>query len=202
MDNRSQQLTLSGLVLAGGRGSRLGGRDKGLVEWNGRPLVSHSLAVLESACREVLISANRNRESYLKFGHPVLADEEFADSGPLSGILAGLQHCSFEHLLLIPCDTPFLPFDLAQQLVDAHGGGERTLCVASDGKRLHPTCALIPKALHADLRDYLARGERRLRQWYDEQRMIEVPIRQGEDAFINLNAPEDFDQADALAHIT
>ncbi len=186
---------LTGLVLAGGQGSRYGGQDKGLIECAGRPLVSYALEVLEIACDEVMISANRNLQAYSGFGHPVVQDRDFAGQGPLSGLLAGLTACRHEHLLIVPCDTPLLPKDLGRQLLAGHDGGERSVCVASDGEYLQPGCALIPKRLRQDLHDFLAAGERRLGFWLRRQQYNEVVIKQGAAAFLNLNSPEEMQRA-------
>jgi len=107
---------------------------------------------------------------------------------PLHGCVAVL-------LLIVPCDTPLLPGDLGRQLLAGHDGGERSVCVASDGEHLQPGCALIPKRLEQDLRDFLASGERRLGFWLRRQQTNEVVIREGTAAFLNLNSPEEMRRA-------
>ena len=157
-----------GLVLAGGQGSRMGGVDKGLQSWQGRPLVAHVLDGLRPQVSRLLISANRHLDDYAAFGHAVLADPPgLAFAGPLAGMLAALQTLPDDTwLLTAPCDTPQPPTDLAARLLEAAGPHGLAFAHAS---REHPTHAL----LHTRLRDTLARhlhgGGRAVLRWMREQ---------------------------------
>jgi molybdopterin-guanine dinucleotide biosynthesis protein A len=154
----AERLPITGLVLAGGQGSRMGGRDKGLVEYRGRPLVDHAIASLSPQVDELIISANRNLDDYARRGFSVVSDTLPDFQGPLAGVLAGLQAASHEWVLVVPCDMPRLPDDLAERLMQASRGA--ALVVAGDGVRSHPAVMLIQTALAEKLASYLASGKR------------------------------------------
>ncbi len=156
----ADRVPLSGLVLAGGQGSRMGGRDKGLVPYRGKPLVDHVIERLAPQVDELLISANRNLDEYARRGHRVVSDTLPDFQGPLAGVLAGLQAASHEWLLVVACDMPHLPADLAQRLLGA--GADAAIVVADDGARTHPAVMLLRTRLAEKLADYLASGKRSL----------------------------------------
>ena len=156
MDGRHPPV--SGLVLAGGQGSRMGGRDKGLVSYRGRPLVDHVIERVAPQVDELMISANRNLDDYARRGHPVLTDTLPDFQGPLAGVLAGLQAASHEWVLVVPCDMPQLPADLAARLLEASHGCD--IVIADDGVCTHPAVMLIHADLVQALTDYLASGKR------------------------------------------
>ena len=149
---------LTGLILAGGQGSRMGGRDKGLVPYRGRLLVDHVIGRVASQVDELLISANRNIDDYARRGHKVLADTLPGFQGPLAGVLAGLQAASNEWVLTVPCDMPHLPEDLVRRLLEARQ--ELAIVIAEDGARTHPAVMLIHTSLAQRLAAYLASGKR------------------------------------------
>lgn len=176
---------LTGLVLAGGEGRRMGGRDKGLDPFEGAPLFTHSLGRLEGRVHEVLISANRNADAYALFGHRVIADLESGFHGPLMGLLSGLEAATTPWLVVLPCDTPLLPDDVVERLVA--GIGTARIGVAFDGERRHPTVALIDTSLADDLRAFLASGERKLTRWYERHASCDVDMAHAPGDFVNLN---------------
>ena len=180
---------ITGLILAGGRGQRLGGVDKGLQPWRGLPLVDHALARLAPQVREVLVSANRNAADYAARGVRVLGDASDDFPGPLAGILAGLRAASTPWLAVVPCDSPRLPVDLVARL--AAGLGDAPGAVVQRG-RLEPVCCLLSTALADDLARYLAEGGRKVEGWVALQ-AVPVVFDRGEDAdaFANVNTPED-----------
>ena len=149
---------LSGLILAGGQGSRMGGRDKGLVSYRGRPLVDHVIECLAPQVDELLISANRNLDDYARRGYPVIPDTLPDFQGPLAGLLAGLQAAKHEWVLTVPCDMPHLPNDLAARLLAAAQG--KPIAVATDDTRSHPAVMLIHTSLVDQLATYLQSGKR------------------------------------------
>lgn len=153
-----KDLHITGLVLAGGQGSRMGGQDKGLVSYRGKPLVDHVIARMAPQVDELLISANRNLEEYARRGYPVLKDAMPDFPGPLAGVLAGLQAASHEWVLVVPCDMPQLPTDLAARLQAASQGF--AIAIADDGMRTHPAVMLIQTSLTQVLAGYLASGKR------------------------------------------
>ena len=156
---------ISAVILAGGRGSRMGGRDKGLVPLAGRPMIAHVLDLLKPQVGNIIISANRNLSRYARFEFPVVRDEEEGYQGPLAGILAALKQANTDWLLCVPCDVPALPPELVQRLVGALDAQPAELAVVHDGHKLQPAFTLMSTQLRPSLEDYLNSGERRLGQW-------------------------------------
>ena len=188
---------ITGLILAGGRGQRLGGVDKGLQPWRGLPLVDHALARLAPQVREVMISANRNAALYATRTARVLPDASEDFPGPLAGILAGLRAASTPWLAVVPCDSPLLPPDLFARL--AHGLGDARGAVVQrdhgvDGLRLEPVCCVLSTALADDLARYLAEDGRKVQPWI-ARHATAVLFDRPEDgtAFANVNTPADLE---------
>ncbi|HEV6967510.1 molybdenum cofactor guanylyltransferase MobA [Roseateles sp.] len=173
------------LVLAGGRGTRMGGLDKGLQLLDGQPLVAHVIARLAPQAQALLISANRHLDAYAAFGHPVLTDPpglEFA--GPLAGMLAGLNAIPDDAwLLTAPCDSPRLPLDLAARLLAA--AADHGLAFAQ-AAREHPTHALLHARLREPLAEHLSGGGRAVLGWM-HSRPHGIAHFDGEAAFANFN---------------
>ncbi|MGN6667521.1 MAG: molybdenum cofactor guanylyltransferase MobA, partial [Trinickia sp.] len=187
---------ITGLILAGGRGSRMGGLDKGLQSLAGEPLALHVARRLAEQVDTLLISANRHLDEYARlgaaFGARVVQDASSDFSGPLAGLLAGLRAAPTELLLCAPCDTPALPTDLAARLLAAleaeHADAVVAKSVDAAGKTtLHPVIALVRTTLAGDLAAYLATGERKVRTWYARHKHVEVPF-EDEHAFYNANS--------------
>ena len=180
---------LAAVILAGGQGRRMGGADKGLVEYRGRPLIEWVLAALAPQVGEIVISANRNLERYAAYGRRVLPDTLPDFPGPLAGVLAALQAVTADWLLVVPCDTPHLPADLALRLLGAAQLENVPLAVAADDARVHYSCFLV----HADQREhlagFLARGERAVRLWQAE--LSSTRVRFDAAGFANINRPDD-----------
>ncbi|MEQ5802438.1 molybdenum cofactor guanylyltransferase MobA [Halomonas sp. H10-9-1] len=183
------QHDLTGLILAGGQGRRMGGVDKGLVPFAGRPLLAHVRERLEGKVAELLVNANRSLAAYGEFADRVIEDAETGYQGPLMGIYSGLRAARTPWLLVVPCDTPALPDDLVACLVA--GIGEADIAVAGDGQRLHPVVALIRTALADDLATALAEGERKIDRWYARHAWVRVDFGEGEEAFANLNTQDE-----------
>lgn len=184
---------LTGMILAGGQGRRMGGRDKGLEPFAGRPLVAHVRERLAGRVAEVLINANRNVERYRPLADRVVGDAEGGYQGPLMGIYSGLRAATTPWLVVAPCDTPALPEDLVERLVAGIGenAGEHDIAVAFDGERLHPVVALIRTALADDLAAALAEGERKIDRWYARHAWCRVDVSDCPDAFANLNTDDE-----------
>ncbi|MFB9868967.1 molybdenum cofactor guanylyltransferase MobA [Vreelandella sulfidaeris] len=185
---------LTGMVLAGGEGRRMGGRDKGLEPFAGLPLVGHVVTRLEGRVAELLINANRNTDAYQFFADRVIADlvmdgAEGGFKGPLMGIYSGLRAAKTSWLLVVPCDSPALPNDLVARMVE--GIGDHDIAVAFDGDRLHPVVALIRTSLADDLAAMLAEGERKIDRWYARHAWCKVDMSDCPDAFANLNTEEE-----------
>ncbi len=182
----------SAIVLAGGQGLRMGGRDKGLVELAGAPLVAHVLARLTPQVDDIVINCNRNQARYAAFGWP-LAGDTAADGGPLQGILSALPQCRHDWALVVPCDSPFLPADLHHRLRAAVHG--HRLAVAHDGERLQPLFMLLHRSLAPSLEQWLASGQRKVEHWCQQEH---AAIARFEDmrAFGNLNTVEDLENGE------
>jgi len=192
MPTTTQNITA--VILAGGQGSRLGGLDKGLVELKKVPLVQHIIDRLKPQVADIMISANRNLKIYTDFGYPVYEDDMANFAGPLAGILKALQQCKSEWLLIVPADSPFIPNDLAQRLIQ--NIKENKVVIPHDGKYLHPTFALIHKSLAESLDDFLQQGERKARVWMQQQTHAIVDFSDQEQAFININTDDELKSAE------
>jgi molybdenum cofactor guanylyltransferase len=187
---------ITGLVLAGGRGMRMGGADKGLQALHGEPLAAHVLKRLAPQAGALLISANRHPEAYAALGAPfgatVVADTLPGFPGPLAGLLAGLRAAGSAYVLSAPCDTPSLPADLGIRLAHALDSSEAdiatvTTCDAQGQVSLHPVFALLRTDLADDLSAFLDAGERKVRAWYARHKTVEVAFTD-ERAFYNINS--------------
>lgn len=181
---------LTGLLLAGGAGRRLGGCAKGLVHWRGRTLAERALARLEPAA-EVLISANEYAADYAHYGCRLIADPQ-PGLGPLGGVVAGLAAARTPWLLTAPCDAPLLPADYLARMTAGAPHSQRPR-VAHAGGRLHPTCLLLHHGLLADLEDYLRQDARSMYGWLEQLRpeRVDFPV---SEAFTNINTPDDLER--------
>jgi molybdopterin-guanine dinucleotide biosynthesis protein A len=182
---------ITGIVLAGGQGSRMGGVDKGLQPFRGRPMVAHAIERLAPQVDELLVNANRNPEAYAVFGHRVIADEIEGFAGPLAGFERGLAHASGDLVVTVPCDSPFLPTDLVARL---RAGLEREgadLAVAKTGDQPHPVFSLMRRGVHESLRAFLGSGQRKIDKWYAALAVVEVAFDDEAGAFRNINTREE-----------
>jgi molybdopterin-guanine dinucleotide biosynthesis protein A len=189
---------ITGLVLAGGRGSRMGGVDKGLQNHRGMPLALHALLRLQPQVGALMINANRNLGAYESMGAPVWPDPVEGFVGPLAGMLAGLERCESPWLLTVPCDTPDFPTDLAQRL--ARAAGEQDLDIAyavtvgADGREQpHPVFCLLKSDLLESLIAYLHGGGRKIDTWFAQHPAIAVRF-DDERAFFNANTAAELAQ--------
>ena len=182
---------VTGLVLAGGQGSRMGGVDKGLAPFRGRPMVAHVLERLAPQVDEILVNANRNPEAYAAFGHRVVADEIPGFAGPLAGFERGLAHARGELVATVPCDSPFLPPDLVARLRAALESAGADLAVAKTGAQAHPVFCLMRRDVHASLERFLASGQRKIDRWYAALAVVEVAFDDEPDAFANINTRDE-----------
>ncbi|HEX4762930.1 MAG TPA: molybdenum cofactor guanylyltransferase MobA [Usitatibacter sp.] len=182
---------VSGVVLAGGQGSRMGGVDKGLQPFRGKPMVAHVVERLAPQVDELLINANRNPGDYARFGHRVIADEIPGFAGPLAGFERGLAHASGELVVTVPCDSPFLPADLVARLRAGLESGGAQLAVARTGEQEHPVFCLMRREVLASLQRFLGSGQRKIDRWYGELRVARVAFDDEADAFLNINTREE-----------
>lgn len=183
--------TITGIVLAGGRARRMGGRDKGLIPFAGRPLVARAIEALAPQVSTLVVNANRNRDAYAAYGHPVIADEIEGFQGPLAGFASAMAFVATPWILTLPCDGPFPPPDLAERLCTAVTEQDAEIAVATDGKRIQPVYALMPVSLAPSLRMYLVSGERKIDRWYARHRVALADLSDRPDSFANINSDED-----------
>lgn len=192
---------ITGLVLAGGAGSRMGGVDKGLLVFRGQSLVAHALDRLRqqsgSLLGPLLISANRHLDHYRSLGPPVLQDGSAGHAGPLAGVLAALERADTPWLLSVPCDAPLFPLDLTERLADALRDPTLKLAMAAGRDsgllRHQPVFCLMRSTLAPDLRAYLDSGGRAVERWIQRHPHTVVPFERAQDtlAFGNANTPEE-----------
>ena len=178
---------ITGIVLAGGQGRRMGSVDKGLVELDGRALVAHVIERLEPQVAALVVNANQNRERNAAFGHAVVADAIGGFAGPLAGLHAGLSAANTAYAVTSPCDSPFLPLDLVTRLAAAFEQAPLDVAVARTFDQPHPVFSLVKVDVLAHLDAFLRSGGRKIDAWYGSLRMLEVPFDDEADAFRNIN---------------
>ncbi|WP_424194452.1 molybdenum cofactor guanylyltransferase MobA [Ampullimonas aquatilis] len=185
---------ITGLVLAGGQSTRMGGKDKGLLVLQDRPLIAHAIDRLKPQVGPILISANRHLEKYLTFKWPVINDSIAGYPGPLAGILAGLQRCATPYMLVVPCDSPTLPMDLATRLANAiTPAHQHAAAVVVSPNGLEPLFCLLQPQHATSLEKYLQSGQRKVVPWLKSLPLAQVNFDDIK-AFANLNTPEDLQQ--------
>ena len=178
-----------GVVLAGGRATRMAGKDKGLQQLNGKPLWQHVADTLAHQVAAMAISANRHIDIYQRSGYPVYQDTLGDYPGPLAGILSVMQQSEAEWFVFCPCDTPFIPSCLVERLVQFRDGAP--VVWVHDGERDHPTIALMHRSMQPLLQDYLQSGERRVMVFMRLAGGHAVDFSDHKDAFVNVNTPEE-----------
>ncbi|GBU15428.1 molybdenum cofactor guanylyltransferase [Polaromonas sp.] len=204
---RLERAAITGVILAGGRGSRMGGVDKGLQNFNGQTLVWHTLQRLAPQVGQLMISANRHLSAYQAFGPPVWPDgAELGEyAGPLAGFITALAHCETPFLLTVPCDTPLFPTDLAARLAEAlhREGADLAIASAPDAQgqlRVQPVFCLLRCTLLASLVRYAQAGGRKIQTWTAEQKMTTAAFNQtgdGAHAFFNINTLVELQQLES-----
>ncbi len=184
---------VTGIVLAGGQGRRMGGVDKGLQLLRDKPMVEHVIGRLAPQVDEILINANQNLEAYGRFGYRVVPDAIGGFAGPLAGLHAGLGAAKYPLALTVPCDSPFLPADLFSRLNGKLQGND--LAVAKTGDQAHPVFSLVRVSVLDHLSRFLSAGGRKIDAWYSTLNIIEVPFDDEADAFRNINTREELNNA-------
>jgi molybdopterin-guanine dinucleotide biosynthesis protein A len=184
-------LDVTGLVLAGGMGRRMGGVDKGLVLLDGRPLAAHVIERLTPQVGAIVINANQNVERYAELGYPVVSDTVAGFAGPLAGLHAGLSAARTPFVATSPCDSPFLPLDLVARLAKGLDAASAQLAVAHTFAQPHPVFALVSAGVLPHLTAFLEAGGRKIDAWYSTLRVASVQFDDCEDAFRNINTPDE-----------
>ncbi len=193
---------VTGLILAGGRGSRMGGTDKGLQPLRGMPMAMHVLWRLAPQVIDVVINANRNLGAYEGFGRTVVPDASADFQGPLAGMLAGLPYCETDWMMVVPCDVPHLPTDLVSRLLTAAEAVDAPIAmpvtVDPDGQRqTHPVFLLLRGDLYDSLSVFMQNGGRKIDLWTASVGAIEVPFDDAS-AFFNANTLADLNQLEQV----
>jgi len=187
--------SVSGLILSGGRSSRMGHHDKGLVLLNGKAMIESVKNILIPQVDSLIISANQQIEQYKKLNEVVLADEYDDYRGPLAGIYEGLKYIENDaFLLVVPCDGPLLPNNLCQKMLTTLTETDGKLATVFDGVYRQPTYSLIHQSLKNNLQLFLANGGRKLGQWLSENQTQLVDFSEQPEAFINVNTEADLEQ--------
>ena len=182
---------VTGVILAGGRSRRMGGRDKGLMRLAGRPLIEYVITALRPQVDHLVINANRNLDAYAAYGCRVVADAIDGYLGPLAGIASAMLVARTQYVLAVPCDCPFLPRDLAKRMLDAIKRERVEVCVAHDGRRIQPVFVLLRRDLAQDLLEDLNSGACKAELWVKSRRFAPADFSDDPWAFWNINTPQD-----------
>lgn len=193
-------MKITGLILAGGRGSRMGNIDKGLRIFSGKPMVAHVLERLAPQVDDVLINANRNLVEYASFGPRVIPDAIDGFAGPLAGLQIGMAHAGHPLIATVPCDSPFLPLDLIARLAAAMARDNADLAVAKTFDQPHPVFCLTKTSLAPHLQAFLESGQRKIDKWYATLHVVEVPFDDEEAAFSNINTVDELNAFEQSRH--
>ena len=190
-----QRSEITGIVLAGGQGRRMGGVDKGLVAFRGAPMVAAVIERLAPQVGAIVVNANQNALAYAAFGHPVVADAVGGFAGPLAGLHAGLAAATTSHAVTVPCDSPFLPRDLVSRLAKGLAEAGADLAVARTHDQPHPVFALVRTELRPHLQAFLDGGGRKIDAWYASLAVVEVAFDDEAEAFRNINTRDELSAA-------
>ena len=184
-------MPITGVVLAGGKGRRMGGVDKGLQLFRGRTLIDLVLERMGPQVAEILINANQNRERYEAYGYKVVGDLFSGYAGPLAGLHSALSAASHDLVMTVPCDSPFLPMDLAERLETARRSQSADIAVARTGRQAHPVFCLVQRTLLPHLTSFLDDGGRKIDAWYADLNVVEVAFDDQPEAFTNFNTVDE-----------
>jgi molybdenum cofactor guanylyltransferase len=188
--DRPLNLSVTGVVLSGGRATRMGGVDKGLVLFRGRTLVEWVLDWIEPQVAEVFISVNQNLDRYLAFGHPVLTDRITGFAGPLAGLHAALCLARSDLVVTVPCDSPFAPADLVQRMTQGLARSSADAAVARTGDQRHPVFCLCRAGLLQNLTVFLESGGRKVDAWHAALNVCEIAFDDHAGGLLNINTLE------------
>jgi molybdenum cofactor guanylyltransferase len=189
-----QNTDITAVILAGGMGRRMGGLDKGLIEFDGRLLVEILIDKLQKQNVKIIINANRNQSVYGGYGFPVINDELSDYQGPLAGFASAMAAVDTQYILALPCDSPLLSDQYVERFIECHNLPDNKcapISVAHDGERLQPVHALINVDLLPSLNTFLDSGDRKIDRWYAQHQFNQVDFSDQRDMFRNINTPED-----------
>jgi molybdopterin-guanine dinucleotide biosynthesis protein A len=190
-------VSITAIILAGGKATRMGGVDKGQVLFQQKPLITHVVTRLVPQVDEILINANREIETYKTLGYQILQDEITDFAGPLAGMQLGLKYASSDYLLTVPCDSPLLPLDLAERLQIALIKYHADIAIVMSNGNVHPVFCLCKRSVLPILNDYLDHGGRKVREWQQSLNHVHVDCSDCAEAFTNLNTQQDLTDFEA-----
>ena len=182
---------ITAVILAGGMGRRMGGEDKGLIEFDGRPIIEILIDKLKQQGIDIVINANRNQDRYQTYNLPVISDDLDDFQGPLAGFAVAMKSVDTDYILTLPCDGPFLVENFVEQFIQTASQTCAPICVADDGERLQPVYALMRTDLLASLETFLQSGDRKIDRWYAQHDFARVDFSAQKHMFGNINRPED-----------
>ncbi len=197
----SKNIRVSGLILAGGRARRMNGKDKGLVLLAGTSLIEHCVRTLSPQVNQLFISANRNVSHYQRFNVPILQDFTDNHEGPLAGLQCALTASKEMPVLVVPCDAPLFPDQLAKRLLEVYEKDTYYAIVPHDGTRLQPLFSLFPPSSLESLNEYLTTGQRKVETWVTSLPYKVVDFSNQSEQFLNINTIDDLRHAESLLEV-
>ena len=200
---RERSWPVTAIILAGGRGSRLDGQDKGLLKLAGTSLVEHVITRIRPQCEHILISANRNFEAYQSLHYPVIADQFFDFQGPLAGISSALAHVDSKYIITLPCDCPLVISNYVELFLTVAADQPGRMVVAKSKTGIEPLFCLMPTTFESSLYDFLKSGQRKALQWIEQNNPLIVDFSENPKAlwmFQNINTQEDLDFLEQVYH--
>jgi molybdopterin-guanine dinucleotide biosynthesis protein A len=190
-----EQTKVTGVILAGGLARRMGGRDKGLILYRQRPMLTYAIEAMQPVVDELVISANRNLDRYRQFGFPVLKDASRNFEGPLAGILAAMHYAHGNGIVLAtPCDSPLVRTKHLQYILETLLHNKAGCCAAFDGERLHPVFLALRAELAGSLEDFLCNGQRKVGLWLAQQNCVKADFSGMAEILINVNTEQELAQ--------
>lgn len=191
---------ITGVILAGGRASRLGGCDKGLLQVKGKALIQWVIDKLKPQVNQIMVNANRNLPEYEALGYPVFDDGNDEFLGPLAGLRQALQHIQTEWAITVPCDTPLLPDNFVAQMLQTLNKeqSDQQLCIAHDGNRLQPVFCLLHRSLQAELDQYIKTEGRKTREWITSIPHVIADFTGQSEAFYNINTDKELARVESI----
>lgn len=181
---------VTAVILAGGKGRRMGGIDKGLMILNGRAMIEHIILAIKPQCQKIIINANRNIDQYERYPYPVISDNMGDFQGPLAGFASALNVVNSAFIITLPCDAPKLPGDYVVRMLTALNKANSAIAVVNDGHRMQPVYALIKTSLEDNLLTFLKNGGRKIDRWYAQNNVTQVDFSDCQSHFLNINTPE------------
>jgi molybdopterin-guanine dinucleotide biosynthesis protein A len=185
---------VTAVILAGGKGRRMDGKDKGLVELANRPLIEYVIDAIKPQVESIILNANRNQEQYSRYGYPVVSDALADYQGPLAGFICAMKSSTTSHIVTLPCDGPFLPADLVDRLISSLADNNAEIAVAHDGDRMQPVYSLMPVTLSNSLGSFLDSGERKIDLWYRQHRVALADFSDCPETLRKINTAEQRDR--------